>query len=123
MEPFTHLIVIFKAPGSGDQFVRMAHPMIAEQGTLSLQNAGMHKSAIALDLLNGFCEENITPSVTHFVKDLLTKRQTNNGEKGLFSQLILDIETQGGLVHFNGQQSKHFRRWDTFLRRFLVSTT
>ncbi|KAJ3585466.1 hypothetical protein NHX12_014185 [Muraenolepis orangiensis] len=104
-EPFRHLMVSFKPLGGGEEHVRMAHPMIAEQGNrmMSSRDAGGHIYDTARVLLSELCQEDVTQSLTGFIKDLLTKRDkhTNgqwNGKKANFSKLIVDIRNRDWCV-------------------------
>ncbi|XP_056432204.1 sterile alpha motif domain-containing protein 9 [Gadus chalcogrammus] len=89
MGPFRHLMVSFNPNGiDGQKVLRMAHPMIAEQGTQSLHGAGCERSETALILLQKLCTEEHTPFLSKFMKALLMKRQ----KAKQFSRLILDIK-------------------------------
>ncbi|KAJ3585311.1 hypothetical protein NHX12_014032 [Muraenolepis orangiensis] len=93
-EPFRHLMVSFEPLGGGEEHVRMAHPMIAEQGNrmMSSRDADGQIYDTARVLLSELCQEDVTQSLTGFIKDLLTKRETKRwGKKPNFSQLIVDI--------------------------------
>ncbi|KAJ3585084.1 hypothetical protein NHX12_013806 [Muraenolepis orangiensis] len=82
-EPFRHLMVSFEPLGGGEEHVRMAHPMIAEQGNrmMSSRDAGGHIYDTARVLLSELCQEDVTQSLTGFIKDLLTKRDKHtNGQ-------------------------------------------
>ncbi|KAJ3585310.1 hypothetical protein NHX12_014031 [Muraenolepis orangiensis] len=102
-EPFSHLMVSFEPLGGGEEHVRMAHPMIAEQGNrmMSSRDAGGHIYDTARVLLSELCQEDVTQSLTGFIKDLLTKRDkhTNGqGKKFYFSKLIGDIRNRDRCV-------------------------
>jgi hypothetical protein len=70
----------------------MAHPMIAEQGTQSLHDAGWERSKIAIILLKKLCTEEHTLFLSTFMKALLIHRQKTKK----FSRLILDIKNGNG---------------------------
>ncbi|KAJ3585090.1 hypothetical protein NHX12_013812 [Muraenolepis orangiensis] len=102
-EPFRHLMVSFEPLGGGEEHVRMAHPMIAEQGNrkMSSRDAGGHIYDTARVLLSELCQEDVTQSLTGFITHLLTKRDkhTNGqGKKANFSKLIVDIRNRDRCV-------------------------
>ncbi|KAJ3585468.1 hypothetical protein NHX12_014187 [Muraenolepis orangiensis] len=92
-EPLRHLMVSFEPLGGGEERVRMAHPMIAEQGNrmMSSRDAGGHIYDTARVLLSELCQEDVTQPLTGFITHLLTKRDKVQGKKPLYSKLILDI--------------------------------
>ncbi|XP_071390717.1 sterile alpha motif domain-containing protein 9-like isoform X1 [Centroberyx affinis] len=91
----------------------MAHPMIAQQCTELMAEAGVTRSDTARHFLNCLCRDEGSPCLLGFAKDMLTKRETKKeenqenlikrkeGHRGpkrreenqeRFSRLILDIQ-------------------------------
>uniref|UniRef100_UPI003AABFF2F sterile alpha motif domain-containing protein 9-like n=1 Tax=Centroberyx gerrardi TaxID=166262 RepID=UPI003AABFF2F len=113
MEHFSHLIITFPPDINYERNVRMAHPMIAQQCTELMAEAGVTRSDTARHFLNCLCRDEVSPCLLGFAKDMLTKREMKKeenqenlmkrkeGHRGpkrreedqeKFSRLILDIQ-------------------------------
>uniref|UniRef100_A0AAY5KZ30 Uncharacterized protein n=1 Tax=Esox lucius TaxID=8010 RepID=A0AAY5KZ30_ESOLU len=105
MNPFDDLIVTFTGQEDEHKRVRMKHPMIAHQCVMFLAEAGLTRSATAMNFLNNFCKGEVQKYLVPFIKEMFTKRdktlvksarEEELGEVKVkldnFSKLILDIK-------------------------------
>uniref|UniRef100_A0A667WQZ9 Uncharacterized protein n=1 Tax=Myripristis murdjan TaxID=586833 RepID=A0A667WQZ9_9TELE len=99
MKPFGNLVITFPADMNSDRKVCMAHHMIAQQCTELLAEAGVTRSDTTRNFMSCLCNNEVSPCLLGFVKDMLTKRETlTEQEKEKFSRLILDIQKKEGNV-------------------------
>ncbi|XP_036439143.1 sterile alpha motif domain-containing protein 9-like [Colossoma macropomum] len=114
MQPFTDILVIFSTQekeNRGEDHVRMAHPMIAEECLQLLTSAGVTRSIITRNLLTDLCENPVPLYLVKTIKKILTKRETiqdkdeseredketikrESGKQAKFSRLIQDIKAK-----------------------------
>uniref|UniRef100_A0A3B5AGE6 Uncharacterized protein n=1 Tax=Stegastes partitus TaxID=144197 RepID=A0A3B5AGE6_9TELE len=93
MEPFSDLIITFQEDKRSDKKVCMVHPVLAQQCTELMAEAGVTRSDTARNFLNYFCRNEVPSFLLAFIKDMLTKREVTNEEReDKFSRLILDIQ-------------------------------
>ncbi|KAK2899985.1 hypothetical protein Q8A73_013114 [Channa argus] len=102
MKPFSHLIISYQQDTNSEKRVRMAHTLIAQSCTELMAGAGVTRSDTARNFLNHLCKGEVPPCLLGFIKDMLTKRETNTEanqfnsaeikDQERFSRLIVDIQ-------------------------------